>query len=89
MDQWEVKKCNGEEIWFENDMWYIGDSISAYADTPEQIADARLAATAPQLLAACKAFVEAWEKSQLEKIDVALKMAKEAIEQTKEKYDHY
>ena len=35
---------------------------------------------APELLAACKAFVEAWEKShQLEKTDVALKMAKEAI----------
>ena len=32
------------------------------------------------LLAACKAFVEVWEKShQLEKTDVALRMAKEAI----------
>lgn len=32
------------------------------------------------LLAACRAFVEAWEKSlQLEKTDVALRMAKAAI----------
>ena len=35
---------------------------------------------APDLLAACMAFVEAYEKSlQLEKTDVALRMAKHAI----------
>ncbi len=40
----------------------------------------RLDAAAPELLAACKAFVEAWEKShQLEKTDVALGMARAAI----------
>ena len=42
-----------------------------------------LITAAPDLLAACKAFVEAWEKSlQLEKTDVALRMAKKAIEKT-------
>lgn len=42
--------------------------------------DARLIAAAPQLLAACQAFVAAWEKSgQLEKTDVALRMARQAL----------
>lgn len=44
-------------------------------------ANAHLMAAAPDLLAACQAFVEAWEKShQLEKTDIALRMAKQAIE---------
>lgn len=35
---------------------------------------------APELLAACEAFVEAWEKShQLEKTDVAYRMAVDAL----------
>ena len=43
----------------------------------------RIAAT-PELLEACEAFVEAWEKSlQLEKTDVALRMAKAAIRKAK------
>ncbi len=47
-----------------------------------------LITAAPDLLAACKAFVEAWEKSlQLEKTDVALRMAKEAIEKAQKQND--
>jgi hypothetical protein len=42
-------------------------------------ANARLIAAAPDLYAACMAFIEAWEKSlQLEKTDVALQLAKAA-----------
>lgn len=42
--------------------------------------DKALIAAAPDLLAACQAFAEAYEKSlQLEKTDVALRMAKQAI----------
>ena len=45
-------------------------------------ANARLIAAAPKLLAACQAFVTAWEKClQLEKTDVALRLAKIAIEE--------
>ncbi len=48
--------------------------------TPEGEGNARLIAAAPQLYAACAAFVEAWEKSlQLEKTDVALNMARAAL----------
>ena len=43
-----------------------------------------LIAASPDLLAACEAFVEAWEKShQLEKTDVVVRMAKEAIAKAK------
>jgi len=43
-------------------------------------ANARLIAAAPEMLAACEAFVVAWEKShQLEKTDVAMRMARIAI----------
>ena len=42
--------------------------------------DAALIAAAPELYAACAAFVEAWEKSlQLEKTDVALRLARAAL----------
>ncbi len=45
---------------------------------------AQLFIAAPALLATCEAFVEAWEKSlQLEKTDVALRMAKQAIAATR------
>lgn len=41
----------------------------------------RLRAVNEQLVEACQAFVTAWEKShQLEKTDVALRMAKAALE---------
>jgi hypothetical protein len=56
--------------------------LDAYGSVDEAVAEAnaRLIAAAPCLLSACKAFVEAWEKSlQLEKTDVALRMAKDAI----------
>jgi hypothetical protein len=43
-------------------------------------ANGRLLAAAPELLAACKAFVQSFEKSlQLEKTDVALRLAKASI----------
>jgi ABC-type amino acid transport substrate-binding protein len=46
----------------------------------------QLVDAAPDLLAACEAFVEAWEKSlQLEKTDVALRMVKMAIEKARAK----
>ena len=61
-----------------------GSSIASTGNSrrypAEKVANARLIAAAPDLLAACHAFVEAWEKSlQLEKTDVALRMAKQAI----------
>lgn len=47
----------------------------------EQAANCQLITAAPDLLLACKAFVEAWKKShQLEKTDIALRMAEAAIE---------
>lgn len=43
-------------------------------------ANAKLFAAAPDLLEACQAFVAVWEKShQLEKTDVALRLARAAI----------
>lgn len=52
----------------------------------EQMDDAHLIAAAPDLLAACEAFVEAWEKClQLEKTDIALQMAQIAIERARGK----
>jgi len=50
-------------------------------DWNEAMDNGRLITAAPDLLAACQAFIEAWEKSlQLEKTDIALRMAKDAIE---------
>ena len=47
-------------------------------------ADARLIAAAPDLFAACEAFVTAWERSlQLEKTDTALALAKAAIQKAR------
>ena len=47
----------------------------------EDVAVAKLIAAAPELLEACKAFVVAWKKClQLEKTDVALRLAEDAIE---------
>lgn len=47
----------------------------------------QLHGAAPDLLAACKAFVEAYERSlQLVKTDVALRMAKQAIEKAQGDY---
>ena len=49
-------------------------------DGPKEGYNPIVADAAPALLAACEAFVRAWEKSlQLEKTDVALRMAKAAI----------
>ena len=67
------------------------DAISLYPiahigerNRDEKEANAHLIAASPDLLAACEAFVEAWEKShQLEKTDVAVRMAKEAIAKAK------
>jgi len=60
------------------DVYYTTDDIPAQPTEGE--ANTKLIAAAPDLLAACEAFVEAWEKSlQLEKTDVALTMAKAAI----------
>ena len=62
----------------------VSQLVRAIADGElaiDNTATPQLIAAAPCLLAACKAFVEAWEKSlQLEKTDVALRMAKKAIE---------
>ena len=57
--------------------------VGPYSARDEERADAnaRLIAAAPQLLKACKAFVAAYEKSlQLEKTDMAVRMARIAIE---------
>jgi hypothetical protein len=51
------------------------------ADEGKQEANARLIAAAPDLLAACEAFVDAYGRShQLEKTDKAERMARTAIE---------
>lgn len=48
--------------------------------SPVSLGNGYLLAAAPDLLAACEAFVAAWEKClQLEKTDVALEMARAAI----------
>ena len=69
----------------------ISQLVKAIADGElaiDNTATPQLIAAAPCLLAACKAFVEAWEKSlQLEKTDVALRMAKEAIEKAQKQND--
>lgn len=50
----------------------------------ESEANARLIAASPDLLAACEAFIEAWDKShQLEKTDVAMRLARAAITRAK------
>lgn len=55
----------------------------------EASANLKLMTAAPDLLAACRAFVEAYERSlQLEKTDVALRMAKEAIEKAQPNKAH-
>lgn len=85
---WSAELLNKSQS---NEHWRIGNTEAGndivaectdYASDPgERDANARLIAAAPELLAACQAFVEAWDKSlQLEKTDVALRMAKEAIE---------
>lgn len=64
--------------------------VAAMSDHPcapsfdEALANLVLCRAAPELLKACEAFVIAWEKShQLEKTDVALKLAKQAIANAK------
>jgi hypothetical protein len=53
-------------------VWFLGND--------EHLANAQLIAAAQDLLEACEAFVEAYEKSlQLEKTDVAVRLAKVAI----------
>jgi hypothetical protein len=55
---------------------------------PDEEAQARLMVAAPDLLTACEAFVEAWEKClQLEKTDIALQKAKAAIAKAKGEND--
>lgn len=63
----------------------IEDGEGSYQNIDDECkANAALAAAAPDLLDACEAFVEAWKKSlQLEKTDVALRMAEAAIEKAK------
>ena len=49
----------------------------------------RLVGAAPELLEACRAFVVAWKKShQLEKTDVALGLAEQAIERAESNDPH-
>ena len=62
----------------------IAETWPTHPDAAANRANCRLVAAAPELLAACEAFVEAWEKClQLEKTDVALQMAKAAIAKVK------
>ena len=77
-------------ITFDNDMhgnswWQIDADDRSVADVYEA-KDTVLIAAAPDLLAACEACVEAWDKTlQLEKTDVALVLAKTAITKAKGK----
>jgi len=84
---WKSKLLNRHKT---NEHWRIGNDEAGneivaectdYVSVPaERDANAMLISAAPDLLEACLAFVEAYEKSlQLEKTDVALRMAKQAI----------
>lgn len=60
---------------------HIEERINRLIKLHEQVDHGPLNTAAPDLLIACKTFVTAWETShQLEKTDVALRMAKAAIE---------
>lgn len=69
------------DIWTAGEYWLIASRTNRLQRPSESRANGRLLAAAPDLLAACQAFVDAYEKSlQLEKTDVALRLAKIAIE---------
>ena len=61
------------------DTWYIEGEDDALIASNQGYYPIELLAAAPHLLAACKAFVEAYKKSNLEKPDAALRMAERAI----------
>jgi len=84
--EWRIEKRDGHSDGVRPVITAMGVdriAIVSYRGVPsieEADANARLIAAAPKLLEACKAFVEAHEKSlQLEKTDIALSLAKQAI----------
>jgi hypothetical protein len=69
----------------EHHAYYIGNMEDTCGECH---ANADLMAAGPDLLEACAAFIEAWEKSlQLEKTDVALRLARAAIAKAKGETD--
>ena len=65
---------------YDQDGFMVADCDGQHLDNVAE-ANARLIAATPLLLEACKAFVAAYEKSlQLEKTDMAVRMARIAIE---------
>jgi len=81
---WRADKWAGDDLTISApDSHY---SICHLADCNNAEANAMLIASAPALLEACKAFIPTWNNGhQLEKTDVALRLAREAIAQAEGK----
>ena len=81
--KWHVGKYDHTDgfIWTDAGGYIVPENITQIIPLSLAIRAPELQAENERLRAACLAFVEAWEKShQLEKTDVALRLAKAALE---------